>query len=84
MVISSKLWFVSFATPINAPLPFNFTGRSNKSLLDIRNKYWQMKREVFQSVLLGLLGKGNTKEFETELKNLFGEEVKLSDVRSPW
>ena len=59
-------------------------GRSNKSVLDIRNKYWQMKGEVFQSVLLGLLGRGNTKELETVLKNLFGEEVKLSDIKSPW
>ena len=80
---------VPFTTDINAPsLPFKFLifciGRSNKSLLDIRNKYWQMKGEVFQSVLLGLLGRGNTEELEKELKTLLGEETKMNDVRSPW
>ena len=43
-----------------------------------------MKGEVFQSVPLGSLGRGNTKELETVLKTLLGEETKMNDVRSPW
>ncbi len=63
------------------------SGPSSKSLLDIRNKYWKKKDDIFgksSDGLLGFFGKGNTKELESVVKSWLGDSTRLNEVKSPW
>lgn len=49
----------------------------------MRNIYWQQKDQIFKKRADGLLGKGNTSNFESVLKRMFGESVTLTEIARP-
>ena len=50
---------------------------NEKTVSDVRNMFWRKKDEIFKKRADGLLGKGNTSDFEAVLKEWMGERVTL-------